>query len=186
MMLRSFGASPTESCNLLSLLPVGVGDDLGLDRLRLLWRRSGRGGGPQRRGLGPRPPPALEHQEQSEDNHHDQGAVEKGLDWFLVVNTAVLLLLRATQFFPAGAVAHNARFLLQQAAPAWNHLSTPSQVDGVGRPTLIYTRGKLLRVPRVSGDGADRCAGLSHEHELCFYIILTKDLVWPDAWLDPK
>ena len=35
MMLRSFGASPTESCNVLSLLPVGVGDDLGLDRLRL-------------------------------------------------------------------------------------------------------------------------------------------------------
>ena len=92
---RSFGASPTESCNLLSLLPVGVGDDLGLgDRLRFLWRRSGRGS-PQRRGLGPRPPPALEYQEQSEYNHYDQGAVEKGLDWFLIVNAAVLLLARA-------------------------------------------------------------------------------------------
>ena len=31
MMLRSFGASPTESCNnVLSLLPVRVGGDLGL------------------------------------------------------------------------------------------------------------------------------------------------------------
>ena len=65
---------------MLKLLPVGVGDDLGLgDRFRL-WRRSGRGGGPQRRGLGPRPPPALEHQEQSEDNHHDQRCDEEGLD----------------------------------------------------------------------------------------------------------
>jgi hypothetical protein len=91
-MPRSFGASPTESCNnLLSLLPVGVGDDLGLgDRLRLLWWRNGRGGSPQRRGLGPRPPPALEHQVQSEYNHYDQGAVEKGLDWFLIVNATVL------------------------------------------------------------------------------------------------
>ena len=72
---------------MLKLLPVGVGDDLGLgDRLRL-WRRSGRGS-PQRRGLGPRPPPALEHQEQSEYNHYDQGAVEEGLDWFLVVDAA--------------------------------------------------------------------------------------------------
>ena len=100
---RSFGASPTESCNnVLSLLPVGVEDDLGLgDRLRLC-RRSGRGGGPQRRGLGPRPPPALEHQEQSEDNHHDQGAVEKGLDWFLIVNATVLLLACAIEWGVSG------------------------------------------------------------------------------------
>ena len=99
MMLRSFGASPTESCNLLSLLPVGVGADLGLsDRLRL----SGRRGGPQRRGLGPRPPPALEHQEQSEYNHYDQGAVEKGLDWFLIVNATVLLLACAIEWGVSG------------------------------------------------------------------------------------
>ena len=114
-MPRSFGASPIESCNVLILLPVGVGDDLGLGDRLWLWRRSGRGS-PQRRGLGPRPPPALEYQEQSENNHYDQGAVEKGLDWFLVVNTAVLLLARATQFFPARAVADDARFLLQQTA----------------------------------------------------------------------
>ena len=111
-MLRSFGASPTESCNLLSLLPVGVWDDLGLgDRLRL-WRRSGRGGGSQRRGLWARPPPALEHQVESEHNHYDQGAVEKGLDWFLVVNTAVLLFACTTQFLPTRAVTYYARFLL--------------------------------------------------------------------------
>ena len=96
-MKRSFGASPTESCNyVLILLPVGVGDDLGLGNGLWLWRRSGRGS-PQRRGLGPRPPPALEYQEQSEYNHYDQGAVEEGLDWFLVVNATVLLLFRATR-----------------------------------------------------------------------------------------
>ena len=94
-MPRSFGASPTESCNLLSLLPVGVGDDLRLRDGRRLWRRRSGRGSPQRRGLGPRPPPALEYQEQSEYNHYDQGAVEKGLDWFLIVNAAVLLLARA-------------------------------------------------------------------------------------------
>ena len=97
-MPRSFGASPTESCNnLLSLLPVGVGDDLGLgDRLRLLWWRNGRGGSPQRRGLGPRPPPALEHQVQSDYDDHDQRRDEEGLDRALVVNATVLLLARAT------------------------------------------------------------------------------------------
>ena len=89
-MKRSFGASPTESCNLLSLLPVGVGDDLGLGNGLWLWRRSGRGS-PQRRGLGPRPPPALEYQEQSEYNHYDQRRDEEGLDRALVVDAAVLL-----------------------------------------------------------------------------------------------
>ena len=126
-MQRSFGASPTESCNLLSLLPVGVGDDLG-DRLRLLWRRSGRGS-PQRRGLGPRPSPALEYQVQSEYNHYDQGAVEKGLDWFLIVNATVLLLARATQFLSTRAVADDSRFLLQQTA----RVDLPTRVARVER-----------------------------------------------------
>ena len=142
---RSFGASPTESCNLLSLLPVGVGDDLGLgDRLRLLWRRSGRGGSPQRRGLGPRPPPALEYQEQSEDNHYDQGAVEKGLDWFLVVNATVLLLARAAQFLSTRAVTYYTRFLLQQTA----RVDLPTTVAHVERGRVRRTH-RRLRVPAV-------------------------------------
>ena len=134
-MKRSFGASPTESCNLLSLLPVGVGDDLGLgDRLRL-WRRSGRGS-PQWRGLGPRPPPALEYQEQSEDDDHDQRRDEEGLDRALVVNTAVLLFACATQFLPTRAVTDNARFLLQQTArvnlPGLDGAAAQER-EGVGR-----------------------------------------------------
>ena len=115
-MKRSFGASPTESCNLLSLLPVGVGDDLRLRDWRRLWRRRSGRGSPQRRGLGTRPPPALEYQERTEYDDHDQRRDEEGLDSALVVNTAVLLLARAAQFLPARAVTYYARFLLQQTA----------------------------------------------------------------------